>query len=80
MNDMDTLEIKNDLLVLISRINDKDILTDIYAYMSSLLQESDVDFWDELDTYTQAEIAQALAESENEENLIPHEEVMKMYL
>ena len=77
---MDTLEIKNDLLVLISRINDKDILADIYAYMSSLLQESKVDFWDELDAHTQAEIVQALAESENEENLIPHEEVMKMYL
>jgi hypothetical protein len=77
---MDTLEIKNGLLALISRINDNDILVEVHDYMRELLQEKDIDFWDTLDESLQTEIKQALAESEEEEKLIPHDKVIKMYL
>jgi Mg/Co/Ni transporter MgtE len=64
---------KDFLLTLLHEFNFVEIISENYQ------QDEEIDVFDELDAHQQAVLMQAIDESENEENLIPHEDVMKMY-
>jgi hypothetical protein len=64
---------KDFLLTLLHEFAFVEIISENYQ------QEEEIDIFDELDAHQQTVLMQAIEESEDEENLIPHEEVMKMY-
>ena len=78
---MSNLELKGGILEMIATIHDSAALEELNAlvtnFTSSHVQGDD--YWDELSELEQSELGTAITESENEENLVPHEEVMKKY-
>ena len=69
---MSVIGLKAGLIAQISEVEDEAVLLQIKA----LLEEA-IDWEDRMTPEQEAEMRQAIAESEDEENLISHEEVMK---
>ena len=77
---MTQLELKSHFHKLIDEINDQKELSQLYEYMLVLkknIGKTDEDWWDELSDEQKADIDLSIKESEDESNLIPHEQVMK---
>ncbi len=78
---MNTLELKGAILDLVGRLDDKKLLLKAHKNLIKLVNkyESTLEEEFELPTYALKELDKAIKETENPENLIPHEEVMKKY-
>ena len=78
---MSKLELKGGILEMIATINDQESLQElakiIKEFVSNRVQDND--YWEELSEYEKSELETAISESEDESNLVEHEEVMKKY-
>ena len=74
---MNTLELKSDILKLVSLIEDESFLHAIRILLLKQIPNTETkDFWDELPIHIRKDIEAALVEADNG-NLIPHAEVMQ---
>ncbi len=78
---MSTLEIKGEMYELISKVNDKEVLMELYELIGDFITQnlSETDFWDELSKDQKDELERAIQESNNDENLIEHKLVVEKY-
>lgn len=78
---MNELEIKGSILELISSVKDKETLRELEQIIQSFVGErtEQADFWEELSHIEKNELSEAIKESEDEENHIGHDDVMKKY-
>jgi hypothetical protein len=76
---MDIKTLKTDLHKFIDQIENRKILEDYYDEMKSLLEHQNDGAWDNLSEDQKKELLTAYKESENEQNLVNHEAVMKKY-
>lgn len=77
---MTQLEIKTNFHKLIDEIDDQKELAKLYEYFIALKQnfeKSGSDWWDELSEEQKEMLDLSIKESEDESNLILHEQVMK---
>ena len=77
---MTQLEIKTNFHKLIDEIDDQNELAKLYEYFIALkrnFEKSGSDWWDELSEEQKEMLDLSIKESEDESNLIPHEQVMK---
>lgn len=77
---MTHLELKTSFHRQIDEIEDEKELEKLYEYFILLkknFEKPDNDWWDELTEKQKADIESSINESEDESNLIPHEQVMK---
>lgn len=77
---MNELELKGGILQMIASIDDNQLLEELNDVVTNFLQnQSSVDFFDELSDFEKNELEKAIKESEDENNLVTHDEVMKKY-
>jgi hypothetical protein len=78
---MSNLELKGGILEIIAKINDKATLEELKDLVTKFIGNhvKDTDFWDELSEQERVGLEIAIEESEDDENLLLHEEVMKKY-
>lgn len=76
---MDKLELKSNLHAFIDQIENIELLRDYYWEMKRLIKTRKTRIWDTLTESQKKEILLSCEESENDNNLIDHEEVMKKY-
>ena len=78
---MSNLELKGGILEMIATINDRVALEELKELVTNFTgsHAQGDNYWDELSETEQSELKVAIRESENEENLVPHKEVMKKY-
>lgn len=78
---MSELELKSGMVQLISKLRNRESLKELKELIELFVRNhaGDADYWEDLNVIEQAELKKALAESENENNLIAHEDVMKKY-
>ena len=78
---MSNLELKGGILEMIATIDDRAALEELKELVTNFAgsHAQGDDYWEELSETEQSELEVAIRESENEENLVPHEEVMKKY-
>jgi predicted transcriptional regulator len=76
---MNTAELKQNFHQLIENINNDDILLGFYKLMKQSSTEKSGQLWSQLTPDEQNELLQSFAESENEENLISHEEMKRKH-
>jgi hypothetical protein len=74
---MSIVELKKRCQSLIEDIDDKKFLEDFYETFKFFKENKDIDFWDELTDEHKKELEESWAESEDEKNLISHEDVMR---
>ncbi len=78
---MSTLELKGGIYDLISTVNDESVLRQLHKMVQDVVEQNmdKTDFWDELTEDQQKAIDEAIEESYDEKNWIPHEEIVKKY-
>jgi len=77
---MNELELKGGILQMIASIDDNQLLEELNDVVTNFLQnQSSVDFFDVLSDFEKNELEKAIKESEDENNLVTHDEVMKKY-
>jgi len=76
---MDIKTLKTDLHKFIDQIENRQILKDYYDDMKSLIEHQNDGAWDNLSEDQKQELLIAYEESENEQNLVDYEAVMKKY-
>lgn len=78
---MSNLELKGGILEMIATINDSSALEELKELITNFTgnHTQGADYSNELGDVEQRELEVAIRESENEDNLVPHEEVMKKY-
>ena len=78
---MSKLELKRGILEMIATINDQESLQELAKIIKDFIgnRTKDSDYWEELSEYEKTELETAITESEDESNLVEHEEVMKKY-
>ena len=76
---MTTLELKNNFHHIIDSIENENLLQEFYELMLRKRSSKDGRLWAMLSTDEIAELLAANEESENSEDLIPHEEMKKRY-
>ena len=78
---MNVLELKGSIHDAVAHVEDKSMLELIHRMIKGLLSGDKVDnrFWEDLNEEQRAEIELAFEESEQEDNLITHEEATKMF-
>jgi DNA mismatch repair ATPase MutS len=74
---MSITELKQNCQSLIEEIEDKEFLEMFFEELKSIKENKNIDFWDELTDEHKKELEESWAESEDEKNLISHEEVMR---
>jgi len=74
---MSIVELKEHFHSLIDEIDDKEFLEEFYKVFKVRKENKNIDFWDELSENEQKELDDAFLESEDDKNLIDHDEVMK---
>lgn len=74
---MSITELKQVCHVLVEQIDDKKVLEDFVESIKNYNESSSVDFWNELTESQKKDLEEAWIESEDESNLISHDEVMK---
>ena len=79
MNKMDRIELKSNLHSFIDQIENIDLLREYYMEMKKLISTKKSNIWDSLSDEQKKEVLLSYEESENEENLIDNNEVMKKY-
>ncbi|MGM0649337.1 MAG: hypothetical protein ACQES1_02390 [Bacteroidota bacterium] len=76
---MNTTELRANLHNFIDQIEDINLLKDYYQEMKKLINSSKSSMWDTLSDEQKREVLMSFEESENDDNLIDNEDVMKMY-
>ena len=76
---MDKIELRSNLHSFIDQIENTDLLREYYLEMKRLLTIKKTKIWDSLTEEQRREVLLSYEESENEENLIDNNEVMKKY-
>ena len=74
---MSIVELKEHFHSLIDEIDDKEFLEEFYKVFKVRKENKNIDFWDELSENEQKELDDAFLESEDDKNLVDHDEVMK---
>ncbi|MCY7360959.1 MAG: hypothetical protein LH629_02660 [Ignavibacteria bacterium] len=74
---MDKAKLKLNLHKTIDEIENLIVLERLKDIVDFTIKKDNADFWEELSENERDEINKALLESEVDENLIPHDEVMK---
>lgn len=72
---MSTLELKKEIHSLVDKIEAEDQLVMLHDVLTTM--HSHGDLWDTLTDAQQKELEEAIEESKNPNNLIPHKQVMK---
>ena len=75
---MNVLELKGSLHELIAKTDDENRLARMFEAYQVIVEETEVDWWDELTPEQQTALEASLAETENSSKLTSHEEVVKM--
>ncbi|MEO8512206.1 MAG: hypothetical protein ABI543_01470 [Ignavibacteria bacterium] len=75
---MSTTEIKKVCHLLLDQIEDKKILEEFLEILKDKRDHSSSDFWNDLTDEQKKDLEEAWIESEDENNLISNEEVMKI--
>lgn len=74
---MTVLELKGQMLQLISKVDDKPTLERLLQYFVAVLKKEDrKDWWDELSQEQQADLDLAMLEIENPQNLVSNDEAL----
>ncbi len=76
---MDKVELRSNLHTFIDQIENIELLKDYYWEMKRLIKTRKARIWDALTESQKKEILLSYEESENDDNLIDHEEVVKKY-
>lgn len=76
---MNTIELKNNFHNLIDSIENETLLMNFYELMKKRSSTKEGQLWSRLNKQEQEELLLALEESENEVNLISHEEMKKKH-
>ena len=76
---MTTLELKNSFQHLIDSIDNENLLLKFYDLMKSRTSSKEGNLWSRLTNEEQEELLSTFKESENEENIISHTEIMKKH-
>lgn len=76
---METIELKSQLHRLIDQLNDPVILDQYYEEIKRMVNLSKSGLWDSLNEDQKQEVLLSFEESENDDNLVDHETVMKKY-
>ena len=78
---MKSIEIKNDILGMVNKVDDPKILADLSDFVAKYLQSHFVDSNDteEMSQEDQAELELVIEESYDEKNHVPHEVVKQKY-
>ncbi|MBS1658677.1 MAG: hypothetical protein K1X63_05330 [Chitinophagales bacterium] len=76
---METIELKSQLHRLIDQLNDPVILDQYYEEIKRIVNLSKSGLWDSLNEDQKQEVLLSFEESENDDNLVDHETVMKKY-
>jgi hypothetical protein len=76
---MTTIELKNNFHHLIDSIDNENLLLRFYDLMKSRTISKDGKLWSRLTKEEQEELLIAFEESEKEENLLSHDEMMKKH-
>lgn len=74
---MSITELKQVCHILVEQIDDQKVLEEFVEIVKHHNENSSVDFWNELTDAQKQELQEAWIESEDDKNLITHEEVMK---
>lgn len=75
------MEIKGSILEMIATINDTDSLQELKEMIRNFVgnRNEDSDYWNELNDFEKTELEKAIEESEDDSNLVDHDEVMSKY-
>lgn len=76
---MDKVELRSNLHTFIDQIENIELLKEYYWEMKRLINTKKARIWDALTEIQKKEILLSYEESENDNNLIDHEEVIKKY-
>ena len=76
---MDKVELRSNLHTFIDQIENIELLKDYYWEMKKFIKTRKARIWDALTEIQKKEILLSYDESENDNNLIDHEEVVKKY-
>ena len=71
--------IKHEFHNLIDRVDDETVLTRYFATISSEISGETTDFWDDITPEEQAEILEAVNQTNDPSKLISHEEATKRH-
>ncbi|MDA0194184.1 MAG: hypothetical protein O2887_00060 [Bacteroidetes bacterium] len=74
---MGTIELKSNLHNLINNIESVELLESVYDFLIQNKNAQSGNLWSSLTEEQRKEVIEAYGESEKEENLIPHSEVLK---
>lgn len=74
---MSIIELKKVCHVLLDQVEDKKLLEEFLEVLKNRNNDKNIDFWNELSEEQKKDLEEAWLESEDENNLISHEEVMK---
>jgi hypothetical protein len=75
---MNTLELKGNLIELVSNVQNQEILEKLMHLFKKTVREEEADWWDELTPEQQAELELSIAECDDPAKLTSHEKVMQM--
>lgn len=76
---MTVVEIKSNLHKLIDKIQDEQLLSTVHDFLKSREAIEPGKLWETLTQEEKEELLVSLEESEEDKNLLPHEQVMKNY-
>lgn len=78
---MSNLELKGGILEMIAAIDDRESLAEVKKIIGEFIGNhlKDSDYWEELNEQEKTELEKAITESEDENNHVDHDEVMKKY-
>lgn len=76
---MNAIELKKNFHLLIDSIDNENLLVSFYDLIKKRASTKEGQLWGRLTTQEQEELISAIEESENPENLISHEEMVKKH-
>ena len=76
---MDKVQLKSSIHTFIDQIDNIELLKAYYNELKGLIKNKNTDLWDSLSERQKKEVLLSFDESEQDENLIDNEEVMKKY-
>ncbi len=74
---MGTTELKNNLLEMMSNIQDEQFLRSLYDFLKGREKSKTSQLWGKLSDIEKEQVFLAYEESENKEDLIPYKEIFK---
>ncbi|MDY0078732.1 MAG: hypothetical protein RBR87_15795 [Bacteroidales bacterium] len=76
---MDKIQLKSGIHAFIDQIDNIELLKDYYNELKGLIKDKKILMWDSLSEGQKREVLLSYDESEQDENLIDNDEVMKKY-